>query len=320
MMAMPKVSPACGDPVAEQLRTELRLGNWEPVADHMESLRDWDERDFFVRTISEWPGFPLWLEAWTAARPDSATAWLVRGAQTIAWAWEARGSGTADMVSDIAFDLFQQRLLQAEQELGQATELAPDDPGPWAYLIQSAMGLRAGVDECLSRFQEARARYPYHVLGHQAMVKALSAKWGGSNARMFKFVFDTCGELPEGNQLFVLIPIGHLEQMDDYDVAGETLNDLLHFHRKQTRHEIQQAASLSIHSKAYQPTKMSALVRSYFAYVFCKMCRFAAAAPEFRLMGPHIFGPWDSHHPRAPVANYVIVRALALSAGWLWQT
>lgn len=319
-MPMPKVNLACGDPLADQHRANLQAGNWEPVADHLESLRDWDERDFYVRTSTGWAGLPPWLEAWTAARPDSATAWLVRGAQSIEWAWEARGFGTADTVSDVAAEVFHERLLEAEDALGRAAELDPEDPGPWAYLITVARGRGDGVDECQARFREARARYPYHHGAHQALVKALSGKWGGSGPRMFKFVFDTCRELPEGNELFVLIPMAHLEQMDDYDVAGDTLSDLLHFHRKQTRHEIMQAAALSIHAKAYRPTKMSAVVRSYFAYVFCKMCRFAIAAPEFRHMGPNIFGPWHEHHPRSPVSNYVIVRALALSAGWLLRT
>jgi hypothetical protein len=317
---MPKVNLACGDPVAEQHRANLQRGNWEPVADHLESLRDWDERDFYISAITRWPGFPVWIQAWTEKRPDSPTAWVVSGIQSLDWAWEARGEGTADTVSDVAAEEFEERLQQAEEQLHRAAELAPDDPAPWAHLITAAMGLGADLDDCFSHLQEAKARYPQHHEAHANMVKALSGKWGGSSRKMFKFVFDTCAELPEGHELYVLVPYAHLEQMLDYDVGGEGLNSMLHFHRKQTRREIMDAAARSIHSKAYRPTKMSPIVRATFAYVFCKMCRFAIAAPEFRLMGPNIFGPWRTHHPGAPVVNYVIVRALSRSAGWLMRT
>src|SRR5262245_43970923 len=62
------------------------------------------------------PTIALHAKAWCEARKDSALARLVRGTHYMHWAWEARGSGWANSVSEDGWKLFRERLGLAKKD------------------------------------------------------------------------------------------------------------------------------------------------------------------------------------------------------------
>jgi hypothetical protein len=92
-----------GDSSAHQFRAALAGGRWQEFHDFMEPIRDWDDRHFYLNTLSEIDGRPKWLDEWAAARPQSPLPLLFRGAQAVHWAWQARGAGWATTVKKDAW-------------------------------------------------------------------------------------------------------------------------------------------------------------------------------------------------------------------------
>ncbi len=235
-----------GDQQAESLRRELEAGHWQSAADFLGLLRDWDDRDFYVQALSQWPGRPLWLDDWVQQQPNSATAWLVRGVHTKNWAWEARGSGLADTVSEKGFKLFFERLARAEEELLRAAELDPADPTPWAHLVMVGVGAQKSLDKIQEWFQQAVRRHSRHATAHYSMLQALCAKWYGSHDQMFDFARGTCAKLPNGHGLHALIALAHFERVAAMYREQQTLSATGYYRRQEVAEEINQSAERSI--------------------------------------------------------------------------
>jgi hypothetical protein len=136
----------------------------------------------------------------------------VYGVRLIEHAWEARGHGTSDTVSDKGHDLFKQRLQQADRELSQAAKLDPADPTPWAHRLTVARGLGLGQGHARQLYQEAAKRYPQHYTAHMQMLAVLTEKWGGSHQAMFDFARKAAERAGEGSHLGVLVIYAHIER------------------------------------------------------------------------------------------------------------
>jgi tetratricopeptide (TPR) repeat protein len=305
-----------GDRQGERLRRELQAGRWEPAAEFLEQLKDWDARDFYVEALTNWPGRPQWLDDWMRQRPGSTSAWLMRGVHSMKWAWEARGSGYAETVSPQGFELFFERLAQAEAELYRAAELDPDDPTPWAALVMVGVGAQVGREQLWERFEQAIRRYPHHWRAHVNMLQGLCDKWGGSHEQMFDFVRSVSGRLPEGHPLHVLIPMAHYERMRRYERENDVKAAAAYFHRPDVGEEITEAARRSVHSAEYQPSWQYPVELNYFAFAFYGMGQRTQARQLFRRIGPWITLPWG------PVDEFLNARRKCRSApvrvGGLW--
>lgn len=234
------VDPALGDPAASKLRAALQGGDWRAGAAQLESadehqpralaesgrnpapqsanVPDFQRRALLVRAASTFAGRPAWMDAWAEAAPRSATARLVRGAHAINWAWEARGSGGGERVTDAMARLFLGRLELANADLQAAAALAPDDPLPWALRIRAAIGL-SRIWEVRQHFAEAVRRDPGNRTAHFLMLMALQERWLGSQAEMMSFANESAARAINPS-LHTLIAAAHLEKMIEMDSAA----------------------------------------------------------------------------------------------------
>ncbi len=285
------VSPTWGDPDARRLQLQLAAGDFQSTAAVFRTLRDWDERDFFVRALSEAPGRPEWVEAWTRAKPDSADAWLLRSVHTVQWAWEARGSGYAETVGDNAFKVFHARLRHADGDFRRAVELDPADPTPWAHWMWAGIGGQIGIDHIRQRHDEATRRHKHHRTARQAMFQALCAKWYGSAEQMFAYVREACSDLPEGHGLHFLIPQAHYERWLQHWREKDRRAANKYLRQTDVRDEIMEAARRSILSPHYEPNVFTNEDRNWFAWAFSAMGENAAACRQFRRLGRWVATP-----------------------------
>lgn len=204
------VLAADGEPVLCHPSTHPRHDDADLAPDEFERLlraRSWDELAATLdrsraagRPEGRYQGpIELWcasasvkdlehLDAWCAARPACAWAFLLRGGVGIDHAWEARGSGYADTVMDEAWKVFGERLALAGQRLRRAVELDPK--GPWAPTKLIAVAMAGGIprEEGPRWFERAVALDPRHVPAYIAMTTFLLPRWHGSPEAALSFV------------------------------------------------------------------------------------------------------------------------------------
>ena len=177
--------PTFGDETAARLRAALAGGDYRYVSRTIADAQDPNLREFYVNALHEWEGRPSALERWKEEASDDPAAWLVAGAHSTCWAWEARGSGRAETVTEDMGEVFFERLELASDELTRAIELAPADPLPHAYRIIVCLGLNLPPHPGRGLVQRGDWRYPEHHAAHRLLLNYLCEKWHGSHEEMF---------------------------------------------------------------------------------------------------------------------------------------
>lgn len=279
-----------GDPDARRVREELDNGLYGGLRDLLRDTADPDARAFHVAAATERTGRPAWLDAWVAAEPRNADAYLVRGAHGVGWAWQARGHAQAEYTERSQFHTFWERLAAAEEDLERAIELAPDDPEPWAHLVTSARGLEVGQEELGRRFKEVIVRHPWHRRAHAQMLQGLAPKWSGSVGLLFDFARDRALAAPPGSPLPSLVAEAHIEMWLDCDT--EDAMDA-YFRSPSVQRELHAAADLSVRSPHWDPRPEDARADNVFAFCFLSGGDAASAAARFAATGGHVSRePW----------------------------
>lgn len=238
-------SPAGDDRLGLQIVEEAKKGKLDTVLRELNKFREgaWDQRAFYcglagshltkqgqifvsapqvaprrggllhcVTRLFEAPSPPartpqhvLILEK-DLVFPKSAVGFLVKGDYNIHRAWQARGSGTADTVSEHGADTFHGRLVTAQQALLRAAEMDPADPTPYALLQTVAKGLPTVTKEVATTWlDEARKRDPRNREAHRGHLSLLCKKWCGSHEEMYSFARRTLDECHPGCPLKTLL-------------------------------------------------------------------------------------------------------------------
>ncbi len=284
------IDPAMGDPVAARLIAAAQEGDWRTISDTMSGVEHQDDHTHYVRTAAFTGGVERWIDEWVAAEPRSTLPLLVKGAHAIDWAWEARGGGRANTVSDEAFKLFFKRLKLAEDCLDEVTDRDRDSASPWSFLIILGRGRQLGIDETRRRFEEVRQRHPWHVEAHEQMLQQLCRKWGGSHELMHEFAARTLADMPAGSPLGQLTVAGHVEHWLDLD-SGE---DGAYIGSAQVRAELIAAADRSVRHPDYVRRPRWPSVHNAFAMAFSFSGEWAAAGEQFDLIGDLVTEwPWQ---------------------------
>jgi len=302
----PQVDPTLGNPEAQLVRALLAQGDWRQADNVLEQMRDWDLRDLVAAAASEQPGRPEWIEAWTNERPSSASGWLVRGAHTVQWAWEARGARTADQTETTAFALFHRRLADSEDDLGRAAQLAPDDPTPHVWRLVAGRGLELSLNDLWGHFQTAVRLHPEHRFAHNHFLQACCRKWGGSDEQMFEFARAAANAAPVGSSLNTLIAEAHIERWLGIAMFREG-DPGPYFRQAAVQSEIQQAADRYLRSSQARLTPRTPWDRNLFTFCFVQMGDVQSAQTEFRALGPLVTAhPWQ--YVGKPVAAFASAR------------
>jgi hypothetical protein len=280
-----------GDQRALAFESQLAQGRWQEFHDFLESLTDWELRQFYVVELARISGRPEWVGEWVAAKPGSSLPLLFRGAHGMNWAWEARGGKRAQYVQEDAWPLFHSRLVEADQDLAKAAALDDRDPAPHAMSTTTARGLSLGQTEIKRRFELAHSRQPLYGPACTQALQGFARKWGGSHDAMFGFARWASGQAPDGHSVHKLIALAHIEMWMDAEQGVQPT----YFQAEQVKQEIMGAARRSVLSPNYyrNGTVLSWLERNIFAFCFRHMRDYGAQLEQMRLIGPYVTEePW----------------------------
>lgn len=287
----PTFDPTLGEPNVRRARSALERDQWKPVAELLESPMAPSDRQFYSDVLADFPGRPKWTTDWTSARPNSPSAWLMNGAQAIKWAWEARGCGYANTVSEDAARQFFSRLEVAEESLHRAAALDPSDPTPWSWMMRSAIGLQLGPEQIEQRFSEAVRRAPDHRQAHSARLQSLCAKWYGSHDQMWDFVRHSTAGVGPGSPLHVLLAEAHIEMW--FDACRETGTTQNAYFGAQPVRESLRRAGVNAFAHGTPRTIDTLRNRNYFAFCCWKAGMLTEAAAHFAAIGNWVTeSPW----------------------------
>lgn len=245
----PRLYSAKDDPDSVRLRTYLIEGKHAEIESFLNELKDPNDASFHCLGISEWPERPATLDRWCSEFPQSPWAFTVRGWHSFSWAWEARGRGFSDSVTDDRAELFFQRLEMAQEDFDQAFLRAPKRTAPLDGLIAVHRGL-GQPDQAREAFNASLEREPDDRTAHVQMLMTLAGRWGGEPGQMMQFARDRAAAAPPGSSLHLLPVLALIEQVVD---SGNPVWGSLKEHRQ----TIIDSFVNSVGSPCYRRNKLS---------------------------------------------------------------
>jgi hypothetical protein len=193
---------------AENLQTELEYegpikqyfsqGNFDQLEKAASEAREgkgrvlggvWKLFDFydaidttFIREHSDESDWKMNLDSlkqWVAAKPDSAAARISLAQAYVGYAWQARGGGYANTVSEEGWELYGERIALAAAALAEAARLK--QKCPYWYEVMQNVALAQGWDKSQARelMEQAVASEPRFYHFYREYAYFLQPKWYG---------------------------------------------------------------------------------------------------------------------------------------------
>jgi len=173
---------------ARSKKARFSSGGWKLH----EIYRSLDEPQKGVHATEEdWNDHLTRLERWVSAKPESITARIALAKSYASYAWDARGKGYADTVSDSGWRLFRQRLEKAKSILDDAAKLRTKCPEWYVVMQQVALGQGWDEDSASTLFEQAVALEPRYECYYQMQANFLLPKWTGEPGDSARFAEKT---------------------------------------------------------------------------------------------------------------------------------
>jgi hypothetical protein len=155
-------------------------------------------------TAQDWEELLARFQKWTAARPMSITARVAFATSYIGYAWEARGDGYADTVSESGWNLFEQRIADARRTLEEASGLPAKCPEWYVAMLEVAEAQSWGVAETRAVFEKAFKFQPGYYYYERVMGNYLLPKWSGEPGDTERFAAEIADRIggDEGDILY----------------------------------------------------------------------------------------------------------------------
>lgn len=158
-------------------------------------------------TEEDWKDRIAELERWVSASPGSVAARVALAKAYVNYAWNARGEGFSDTVSDSGWRLFEERLAKAKTILDEASALPSKCPESYVTMQQVAQGQGWDLDEFTALFEQARAFDPAYYYNYRVLANYLLPKWSGKDGAASKFAEESADRVggTEGDILYFQI-------------------------------------------------------------------------------------------------------------------
>jgi hypothetical protein len=138
-------------------------------------------------TQIDWRNHMERLDRWVEAEPNSITAQIALAKSYVGYAWDARGTGFSDNVSESGWKLFSQRLEKAETILERASTLHNKCPEWYVAMQQVAQGQSWDLARAMALYNQAVAFEPGYDLYYRMVAIYLLPKWNGQDGDASQF-------------------------------------------------------------------------------------------------------------------------------------
>jgi len=185
MAAMPPTGAfELGGEEGAKLVSAARQGSLRETLAFLATARqagDWDDYVFMVGHVGPEASRPL-LDQAAAQAPRQAEPRLLRAANAVKAAWDARGTGTADTITDEGAGAMLDNLELARRDLAEAAGLDAASPAAPAMLVEVAtLHEQMSREDGQAAFRQALQRHPTHLQAFRNALRLSSQKWGGTH-------------------------------------------------------------------------------------------------------------------------------------------
>jgi hypothetical protein len=138
-------------------------------------------------TELDWQNHIERLKRWVKAKPQSITARVALAEAYGAYAWDARGDGTSDTVSETGWDLFKEHLEKSKDTLDEASSLEAKCPEWYLAMETVARGQGWSLPKAAELIQKAIEFEPGYYSSYGMHANFLLPKWFGEDGDTAKF-------------------------------------------------------------------------------------------------------------------------------------
>lgn len=245
-------------------------------------------------SMEEWLGR---YEDWLRKSPSSHFANAAAGAFYIRYAWNARGAGYSNTVTDSGYQLFRERLLKAGVFLEEAYKADPSDPIVPSNLIDVATGLGLSFAEMEKQFQRAIKADSTEYNSYSNKMHYLKPEWYGSNELMLSFARSAAIKAPSDSLVPLLLADAHWHLKRNSD------HRKYYFLRSDAWSELK-----PVYITLCQRFPESKVYRNDFAYTAFMAGDFQTAAEQFEIIGEDWTGIWGSYEKFVRARDQVLRR------------
>jgi hypothetical protein len=139
-------------------------------------------------TTEDWETLLQRLQRWKTANPNSITARVALAGAYVGYAYDARGTGDGNTVSNSGWKLLHERIAQAKVILDDASSLPVKCPEWYLVMQDVALDEDGSTDRLRSLFEEAYKFEPGYYYYARALAIYLLPKWQGRPGDTERFV------------------------------------------------------------------------------------------------------------------------------------
>jgi hypothetical protein len=176
----------------------------------------WKLRNIYIGLDSPQPGHPTqddWqrhmelVQTWGQRNPSSVTATIALAESYASYAWDARGSGFSNSVSESGWKLFGERMEKAKAILDKNSALATKCPDWYIAMQKVAQGQSWELPQATALFQQAVKFEPDYSYYYRIYANYLLPKWSGEDGDASRFAEQAANHVggPAGDILYFQI-------------------------------------------------------------------------------------------------------------------
>jgi hypothetical protein len=156
----------------------------------------WKLRNIYIGLDSPQPGHPTqddWqrhmelVQTWGQRNPNSVTAIIALAESYASYAWDARGEGFANSVSESGWKLFGERMEKAKAILDKNSALAAKCPDWYIAMQKVAQGQSWELPQATALFEQAVKFEPEYSYYYRIYANSLLPKWSGEDGDASRF-------------------------------------------------------------------------------------------------------------------------------------
>ena len=291
-------------PGVSQALAAMKSGDHGPAEQLYHSTHDSGLRYAFIRQLADdAPATSELATPFDAIATTGDPMWhIARGMYHVRIGWNARGSGTADTVTDEGASVLFVRCEMAVNALETAAELRPDDDLPFAFMMGAARGL-SDTELGDNAYYQAIARNRDSWAAGQQRIEWLSPRWFGSIDDVLEFARGESERVGTGE--LAALPILAHNDINIYLTMFQDDRPAAHAARVAAAPEIRDCVARSVDAPGAITTYATPIIRHFAGALLWQVADEDGAKAQLSKVGT-TFEPWCwMQNPKA----YANVRA-----------